>query len=99
MAVARRGATVDLGAMTQRTAGAFIFGAFVSGWAARAMFKWILDLPGTWTTVLIIAAAVGGGLVCAVGEIEERRKALRSPQEGAGTISRPARSDGDLRTP
>jgi hypothetical protein len=85
--------------MTYRTAGAFAFGAFIGGWAARAVFKWILDLPGTWATGLVLAAALGGGLICAAGEIEERRKALRSPQEGAGAISRPARSGGDPRTP
>jgi hypothetical protein len=63
--------------MTHRTAGACVFGAFVSGWVARAVFKWLLDLPGSWPTALIVAAAAGGGLVCAVGEIEERRKASR----------------------
>jgi hypothetical protein len=70
-----------LASMTYRTAGAFVFGAFIGGWAARAVFKWILDLPGTWTTLLIVAAAVGGGLISAAGEIEERRKALRAPQQ------------------
>jgi hypothetical protein len=67
--------------MTHRTAGAFVFGALVGGWIARAVFKWILDLPGTWTTVLIVAAAAGAGLVCAVGEIEERHKASRLTQD------------------
>jgi hypothetical protein len=60
--------------MTHRTAGAFVFGAFVGGWIARLVFKWILDLPGTWSTVLILAAAAGCGLMTAVGEVEGRRK-------------------------
>jgi hypothetical protein len=67
--------------MTYRTAGAFAFGAFIGGWAARAVFKWILDLPGTLATALVLSAAVGGGLICAIGEIEERRKASRSPPQ------------------
>jgi hypothetical protein len=79
MAVARVDGSVHLGAMTYRTAGAFAFGAFIGGWAARAVFKWILDLPGTVATALVLAAAVGGGVIGAVGEIEERRKASRLP--------------------
>jgi hypothetical protein len=81
MAVARVDGSVHLGAMTYRTAGAFAFGAFIGGWAARAVFKWILDLPNPWATALVLAAAVGGGLIGAAGEIEERRKASRAPQE------------------
>jgi hypothetical protein len=81
MALAPTPGTVHLGPMTYRTAGAFAFGAFIGGWAARAVFKWILDLPGTLATALVLAAAVGGGLICAVGEIEERRKASRLPPQ------------------
>jgi hypothetical protein len=81
MALARAHPRGHRVAMTYRTAGAFAFGAFVGGWAARAVFKWILDLPNGWATALVLAAAVGGGLICAAGEIDERRKASRSPQQ------------------
>jgi hypothetical protein len=72
MAVVGGRSRSDCALMASRTAGAFIFGAFVGGWLARALFKWLLGMSGTWTIVLILATAVGGGLVCAVGTMKER---------------------------
>lgn len=40
--------------------GPVAFGAFVGAWMARAVFRWLLDLPGPWSLGLIALAAVTG---------------------------------------
>lgn len=62
-----------LPAMTGRTAGAFLLGAFVAAWISRAVFHWILDVHGILLILLIAGAAVGGGLLLAIGDAEDRR--------------------------
>jgi hypothetical protein len=66
------GAAVDAAAMAARLAGGFVFGAFVAVWVARALFKWILGMSGISLLVLIVATAVGGGVLGVAAALEER---------------------------
>jgi len=66
--------------MTARKVGAGLFGAFVGAWLGRAVFKWILDAPGDWSTILIVATAVIGAVVCVAGA-DERANAAEPAEE------------------
>ena len=67
--------------MTASRIAAFIFGGFVGAWIARALFQWLLDVPGTVFVVLLVVFTVSGallGLAARVEDERERRSARRS---------------------
>ena len=60
--------------MSERTIGAFVFGAVAGAWLGRALFKWILDVEGTALLVAVVGSALLAALVCAVGEATSSRR-------------------------
>lgn len=67
--------------MTARTLGAGFFGAFIGAWLSRAAFKWVLDLPGDWPTVLVVVGAIAGAVIGVAGEREQQARAADPARE------------------
>jgi hypothetical protein len=66
-----------------RFAAAF-FGVAAGVFLGRALFKWILDVEGTWLVVAVVAFGVVGSVLAVVTELE--KEADRS----AGRLDRAA---------
>ncbi len=65
--------------MTAQRIVSTLFGAFVGFWIARALFKWLLDVPSDIYVVLAVVFALAGAALGIAARLEEERERRGTP--------------------